>query len=271
MGKKSRRGKKGGFFSAIGGFFSFLMSMTIKMIPALLIAAAFLFGAFGIKKILQADTHLLVSQVRVTPANVLSPKSVRILEGKLIGKNILSIDLNKVASQIELGPGAQSVHVVREMPSTIKIEIRKRKPVANVLLRRGGNYAVVADDGVIIAASSVFDPAWILIEDFSEPYKTPKIGARIQNKGFGETLKFLRAYDQSDLARKEKVTKVTLDAYGNVTIRLGEGPDFQLGRRPSEKMEMLTKAMYLFKDEPRDNVDYLDLQFDRIAVKRKKP
>jgi hypothetical protein len=269
--KKNKKGKFGGLFGWVGSFFAFLVRMLVKMIPLAFVVAAFLFGAFGIKKILLADTHLRVQEVRLVPADVLSPQSLRILEGKILGKNILSIDLKKIASQIELGPGAQSVRVIREMPSTIRIEIRKRKPAASVLFRPGGNYGIVADDGVIIATTAMLDPAWIFIEDFSEPYKEPKIGARIQNKGFGEALRFLELYNSRDISRKEKITRVTLDAYGNVTVRLGEGPDFQLGRRPSEKIGMIPQAIYLFKNEPRENVEYMDLQFDRVAVKRKQP
>lgn len=254
----------------IAGFFSFLVNAAMKLVPVALVIAAFLFGAFQVKKILLADTHLKVQEIRVAPPDVLSPKSIRILEDKYLGKNVLGIDLKEVAAQIELGPGAQSVRVTRELPSTLRIEIRKRKPVANVLLKPGGNFAVVAEDGVVIAASALPDPAWILMEDFSEPYKEPKIGARIQNKGFVQALRFLAEFNRHELSRRERVTKVSLDSYGNVTVRLGEGPDFQMGRHPQEKVPMLAKSMYLFKTEPREGIEYLDLQFDRVAVKRKK-
>ncbi|OQA55435.1 MAG: Cell division protein FtsQ [Candidatus Omnitrophica bacterium ADurb.Bin277] len=274
MGKrknKNKKRRKGGFFGFWGAIASFLMSATFKLLPAALVVSAFLFGAFGIFKVLYADAFLKVSEVRVVPADVLDPRGIRIIEDRVIGKNILKIDLGKVASQIKLGPGAESVRVIREMPSTIRIEIKKRKPAANILLRPGGPYGVAADDGMIIATSPTFEPAWVLIESFSEPAGEPRIGNRIQNKGFPEALKFLREFESHDLSKKEKVTKISLDAYGNVAVRLGEGPDFQLGRRPSEKFSMLSRAMYLFKTEPRENVEYMDLQFDRIAVKRKKP
>lgn len=271
--KKNRKIKKGGWFRFLGNAFSFLVSMVLRAVPIALIIVAFLFGAFGVKKILLADTHLKVREIRVVPADVLPPQSVRILEDKILGKNILGIDLKKVASLIELGPGARSVRVVREMPDALRIEIGKRKPVANILLRQGGNYGIVAEDGVVVATSAVPDPAWIVIEDFSEAVKEPKIGMQIRNRGFVEALRFLDAfYSKNELAQKEKVTRVMLDAYGNVTVRLGEGPDFQLGRKPSEKFGVLTKAMHLFKTKPRENFEYIDLQFDeRIAAREKTP
>ena len=270
MGKKKfKKGRKGGFAVFWDGLVRGLGWICLKLVPLAVLAALVFFTGFEIKKVLCEDRLLRIQEIRVVPPDVLSPQSIHILENKLLGKNILLVDLQKIASQIELGPGAQSVRVVREMPSTVRIEIHKRRPVANVKLSENGAYAIVADDGYIIDARQESDPAWILLEDFSEPLKFPKIGARLQNKGFHEALRFIKAFQMHPIARKENVTKIKLDLYANVTVRLGEGPDFQLGRKPSEQFDILEKAMYLFKTEPRENIDYMDLKYDRIVVKRK--
>jgi cell division septal protein FtsQ len=271
MGKKKfKKGKKGGLLGFFGAIFRGIGWLIWKSLPVAVIAALLIYAGFAVKKALCEDRWLKVQEIRVVPPDVLSPQSVRLLEDKILGKNILLLDLKKIAGTIELGPGAQSVRIVREMPSTIRIEIQKRKPVANVQLKPGGPYAVVAEDGYIIESRPAIDPAWILIEDFSEPFKDPRVGARLQNKGFPEALRFMKVFRKHELARHETVTRIILDPYGNVTIRLGEGPDFQLGRRPSERLSFLAKAVYLFKTEPRENIEYMDLQYDRVAVKRKK-
>ncbi len=243
--------------------------LLLKLVPVLLGVALIGFVGIKIERILAEDKLLQIQEVKVVPPEVLSPQSVRTLESKILGKNILTLDLRKIEKQIELGPGAQSVRVVREMPSTIRIEITKRNPIANVRLKETGAYAIVADDGYIIDTRREADPAWILIEDYSEAFKEPKIGMRLQNKGYSEALRFLTVFRKNELSRRETVTKVVLDPYGNVTVRLGEGPDFQLGRKASERLPFLTKALFLFKTEPRENIEYMDLQYDRIAVKRK--
>lgn len=270
MGKKKiRRSRKGGFFSAIGNFFWGIGWVLWKGLPIAILAGLVLLGGIQVKRVLCRDQFLKVQEVKIVPPDVLSPKSIRALEEKILGKNILLLDLKKIASQIELGPGAQSVRVVREMPATIRVEIQKRKPVANVQLRAGGVYAIVAEDGYVIEIRKESDPAWILMEDRGEPVKEPRVGMRLQNKGFFEALRFLKIYRTQDLARAETVTRVILDPYGGVIVRLGEGPDFQLGRKPSEKISLLSKALYLFKTEPRENFEYIDLQYDRFVVKRK--
>jgi hypothetical protein len=267
--KKFRKGKKGWFFSAIGAIVRGTGWLLWKLLPVAVIAGLLIYAGLVVKKGLCEDRWLRVQGVQVVPPDALSPESIRALEDKLVGKNILLLDLKKIASTITLGPGAQSVRVVREMPTTIRIEIRKRKPIANVQLRPGGPYAIAAEDGFIIEVRPVLDPAWILIEDFSEPFKEARVGARLQNKGFAEALRFMKVFRGHELARRETLTRISLDPNGYVTIRLGEGPDFKLGRKASESITALTNAVYLLKTEPRENIEYMDLQYDRVAVKRK--
>ena len=267
--KKNKKGRGGGFFAAIGAIFRGIVWILLRLVPVVVVAGGLVYGGFAVKKLLCEDRWLKVQEIRVVPPDVLSASSIRMLEDKILGRNILLLDLKKIEGTIELGPGAQSVRVIREMPATIRIEIRKRKPIANVQLRPGGPYAIVADDGYVIESRPASDPAWILVEDFSEPFKDPRIGSRLQNKGFAEALRFMKAFRRHELSRRETVTRIALDPYGNVTVRLGEGPDFQLGRKASERLSFLTKAVYLFKTEPRENIEYMDLQYDRVAVKRK--
>jgi len=270
MGKKKfRKGKKGWFFSAIGAVVRGLSWLFLKLLPAAVIVAILVYVGFVVKKGLCEDRWLRVQEIRVVPPDALSPQGIRMLEDKILGKNILLLDLKKISDTIELGPGAQSVRVVREMPTTIRIEIQKRRPIANVQLRPGGPYGIAAEDGYIIEVRPVLDPAWILVEDFSEPFKEPRTGLRLQNKGFAEALRFMKVFRRHELSRRETVTRVSLDPNGYVTIRLGEGPDFKLGRKASESMTSLTNAVYLLRTEPRENIEYMDLQYDRVAVKRK--
>ena len=151
MGKKKfRKGKKGWFFSAVGAMFRGMGWLLWKLLPAVVIAGVLIYVGFAVKKGLCEDRWLRVQEIRIVPPDALSPEGIRMLEDKILGKNILLLDLKKIAGTIELGPGAQSVRVVREMPTTIRIEIQKRRPIANVQLRPGGPYGIAAEDGFII-------------------------------------------------------------------------------------------------------------------------
>lgn len=261
--------KKGWLGSAFGALVRGMTWILWKLLPTAVIAGVLIYAGFAVKERLCEDRWLRVQGVQVVPPDALSPQSIRMLEDKVLGKNILLLDLKKIEGTIELGPGAQSVRVIREMPTTIRIEIQKRDPIANVQLKPGGPYAIVAEDGFIIDIRQTLDAGLVFIEDFSEAFKEPRVGARLQNKGFGEALRFMKAFRRSDLARREAVTRISLDPNGYAMVRLGEGPDFKLGRKASECIASLTKAVYLLKTEPRENIEYMDLQYDRVAVKRK--
>lgn len=270
MGKKKfKKGKAGWLLAAMRGLMRGMGWLLWKLLPSAMIVGIVIYAGFAVKKGLCEDRWLRVQEIRVVPPDVLSPQSIRMLEDKILGKNILLLDLKRIASTIELGPGAQSVRVVREMPATIRIEIQKRKPIANVQLKPGGSYAIVAEDGFIIESRTAMDPAWMLVEDFSEPFKEPRIGARLQNKGFAEALRFMNIFRRHELSRRETVTRINLDPNGYVTVRLGAGPDFKLGRKASESMTQLINAVHLLRSESRDQIEYMDLQYNRVAVMRK--
>lgn len=268
--KKFKKNRKGGFFAAVANFFWGIGWVLWKLLPVAILLGLLALGGYQIKKALYADNFLKVQEIRVVPPDALSAQSIRTLEEKLLGKNIFLLDLKKIAAQIDLGPGARSVRVVREMPAKVRIEIQKRNPTANVQLKSGGPYAVVSEDGVIIDVRKELDPAWILVMDYSEPAKEPKIGNRLQNQGFFEALRFVKAYRENKMSRSETLTRITLDPYGSVIARLGEGPDFQMGRNPVERIPFLAQAFYLFEKEPRENIEYMNLEYDRISLKRKK-
>lgn len=269
--------KKGWLLSSLGAIARGIAWLFWKLLPIAVIVGVLIYAGFAVKDRLCQDGWLRVQGVQIVPPDALSPQSIRTLEDKIVGKNILLLDLKKIESTIELGPGAQSVRVVREMPTTIRIDIQKRDPIANVQLKPGGPnaaeargpFAIAAEDGFIIDVRQTPEPGLILMEDFSEAFKEPRVGARLQNKGFAEALRFMKAYRGNELSKRETVTRISLDPNGYVTIRLGEGPDFKLGRKASECISALTNAVYLLKTEPRENIEYMDLQYDRVAVKRR--
>jgi hypothetical protein len=88
-------------------------------------------------------------------------------------------------------------------------------------------------------------------------------------RGFQEALKFLEIFWAHEMSKRETVTKISLDRLGNVTVTLGSGPELRLGRRPEERMAALEKITPLLESGERSAVEYIDLQFDNVIVKRK--
>ena len=60
-----------------------------------------------------------------------------------------------------------------------------------------------------------------------------------------------------------------LDKFGNMSIRPIDGPEIRLGRKPMDKLEFLDKIVQLLNQQNRRDIEYVDLQFDNMIVKRR--
>lgn len=267
--KKAKRKKKNlfePFFNVVTGLFS----LSLKALPSLLVAAVFLSLFFGVRHFLYADPQLTVKDIVVSPAPAMANGRRQDLETKLLGKNILQIDLKKIASDLESNPEVQSARVDRQMPSTLRVEIVSRKPAAFVQFSPNGAVGSISEDGMILNTFKNSDHSLVTIEAFGMGLKDPQVGYQIRNRGFSETIKFLQAFWEHPLSKREVLTRVSLDHLGQLSITLGAGPDIRLGRRASSRIPTLEKIIYLLEGGDRETIQYIDLQFDNVIVKRKK-
>lgn len=268
--KKVKRKKKNSL-APLAGFASGTFSLFLRVLPVLFVASVFGGMFFGVRHLLYADPQLSVKEIVVTPAPALVTSRRQDLETKLLGKNILKIDLKKIASDLEANPEIQSVRVERQMPSTLQIEVVPRKPVAFVQFSSTGTFGSVSEDGMILDTVKTRDNSLVVIEAYGLGLKEPQIGYQIRNRGFGEVIQFLHAFWEHPISKREVLTRLSLDHLGQVSIVLGAGPDIRLGRRASTRIPTLEKIMYLLEGGDRDKIQYIDLQFDNVIVKRKKP
>ena len=62
--------------------------------------------------------------------------------------NLLALDIGKLKSLIESHPWVREARLRKVFPSEVRIEITEREPAA--VLKAGGSYLVVAEDGVVL-------------------------------------------------------------------------------------------------------------------------
>ncbi len=267
MAKKKRSQKRGsGKGINLRPFFGFCL----RSIPFLLIFCAFGGIFIGVRDALYADPSLSIQKVEVSPADSLSIEQRTKLDSMLLGQNIMTVDLRKAARTLEKDPGVQNAKVVKHMPSKIGVEIVRRKAVACIQFAPQGNCGLVSDDGVILDVISFKNATGLILEAFETTKREPQIGMRPEVRGFYQSMKFMKAYEELELARFEPLTRIAVDHLGNVSIILGNGPQIRLGRRPVECIKSLDKVIPLLKSEERSKIEYVDLQYDNVIVKRKK-
>ncbi len=264
--KKSSKNFFSGIFSLIGGTFRLLLKVT----PVVAIALIIGFGFFGVKKALYADSALSIQKIVITPNDSLPASKQQQVESKWLGKNILKLDLKKIAKDLEQDPNVRVAEVTRHLPAILKVEIQKRTAAVYIQLAPRGLYGVISEDGVILDVVKESNPSLVLIEAYGGDQKEPKTGMRVKQRGYSEAIKFLKAFWNHALSRRETVSKMSLDHLGNLTIFLGGGPEVRLGRHPSDRLEAFERIETLLEKESRTQIEYVDLQFDNVIVKRKK-
>ncbi|MDD5217002.1 MAG: FtsQ-type POTRA domain-containing protein [Candidatus Omnitrophica bacterium] len=267
--KKRKKNYRGGGFKAIKNALRLLSRGFINVLPYLIFVAIVVSLYFGARHALRIDYNLVIRKIRVQPLDALSIARMQKLESDYLGKSILRIDLERIAKDLELNPSIKRAHVLREFPSTIKIDIERRKPVAFIQLSSQGMYGIVSDDGMILDVTKSKNDSLILIQAYGVGATDLRVGTKIRTKGFDEAVMFMESLWSHALSQKETVTKLCLDRLGNVSVTLAGGPDLRLGRHPVDRIPTLVKAIPILESEERNNIEYIDLQFDDVVVKKK--
>lgn len=270
MGKKKskKQGKKTNW-KAVSAFASSMGQFGIKLVPvAAVLSIAFLM-VFGAKQFLYADSGLNIQKVHVEPAQALSIPQLQNLEMKYLGRNILQVDIQSIADALEKDPAIRSAKVYRKLPNQLSVELVPRTPIGFIRFSPKGGFGAISEDGMILSVTNTPNPSSVVIEAFESGLKEPSLGSTFKSKGFLEAAKFLSNFAEHSLAQEEKVTKITLSSTGNVIIVLRMGPPIHLGHRPSERLDALQEMLPLLNREDRMKIDYVDLQFDNVIVKRK--
>ncbi len=240
-----------------------------RMLPLVIYIGAGAGIFLGVKSALYADGALVVDRILIQPSDALTPEETQSIETRWLGSNILAVDLKKIAAQLESDPDVQQALVFRHLPSQLKIEIKKRDPIAFIQFASKGVYGLISEDGMILDTAQTSNASLVTIEAYGLNEKEPRRGRMFEHAGFHEAISFLKAFWSHPLARRETITRIALDHLGNVTITLGSQPKVRLGRYPIERFPALSKILPILESPERTQIDYIDLQFDDVIVKRK--
>ena len=96
-----------------------------------------------------------VDEVAVTGASRLDHDQLREVAGIRVGRPLLLADLGGAADRLEALPWVADAEVTRELPGTVVVSVRERRPAAVVA---GGGAAVLVDaDGRVLAEPTAAD------------------------------------------------------------------------------------------------------------------
>lgn len=269
MAKRKKRRKNGTFFLGLFSVTAGVFRAFLRAAPLLLLFIVLSGTVFGVRHFLYADSRLAVREVLVNPSDALTPERLGELEKKMVGKNIFRVDVRGVSAALEKNALIKSARVSRMIPSVIRVDIETRKPVGLIRFSPDGKFGLVADDGVVLNVFEKNTSGLVLIEAFGMGAKYPQIGVRLDHPGFEEAVKFIHAFAAHPLAQRESLSRISLDPLGATTVIFGEGPPVKLGRQPASRLLSMEKMTHLLESKERAKIEYIDLQYDNVIVKRR--
>ncbi len=269
MAKRKKRKGQTIAGKALGGFFRLVSQGILKAGPVILMGIVG-FGIFwSIRENLYADSGFLVQRLEVSPEGAFSRERMGELEKLYLNQNLFTVSPRKVSRQLLQDPRIREARVTRAFPRTLKIEVLDRNTFAEVQLSAQGPYYLIAEDGIVLGVEIGRNPALRFIEAFDS--QTPPLvkGKRFNDSGFKEMVALIRAWTRHPLGRSEKIERIRLDHLGNVSLALEKGPELRFGRDPLKKLNTLDSLISLLRGPDRNQIIYIELQYQDLIVKKK--
>lgn len=266
-----RRKKKSSSFKlpSLGKILGVLALVFFRLIPTAFLAGLVFVVVFGVKEILYADPALSVQKVTLQPATPRVESYRTWIEKQLIGTNILQAPIDKVSEELERHSEIQSAKVSRKLPSEIVIEVKERRPASAVQFQAKGPFFIVAEDGFVLKKEDKLSAELLQIQFIDATPGQVIAENQIKSKAYLLGMTFLKKYENNPAVVGESITQASIDRIGNYSIVLGPGPGVKLGRNPLDQFSKLAKIGPLLAAEGRDRIEYIDLRFDDVIIKRK--
>ncbi len=269
--KKRKRVKHSRFLAGIQSVTGLMGRAILRLVPVVALGALIFIGFSKVRELLYADPALGIREIKVIPENILPASLKADLEKKWVGKNIFMADVKAVSRFLAKDPIVLRAETVKVFPSTLLIHLSQRTPFARIRFVRDGEAAIISEDGVILGVEKTWDSPFEgpSFEAFETRWKKPVQGVPMPPKGFTRAVEFYRQFKQHPLSSHETLTRMSLDYLGNLTVTLGTGPDVKVGRHPVDMLKSLQKLNPFLDPAERSRIQYVDLQFEDVIVKKK--
>lgn len=180
----------------------------------------------GVEVFVTRNSFFTIRDIEVQTDGILSPDQLRRWAGISPGQNLMALDLNTVRRQLELIPLVESVAIDRVPPSTLRLRIAERVPVAQINVPQpapGGGiqfnaYHVDAKGVVMLPvaplqrASAMVSATEVLpILDGVHPNDVQP-GRRIRTPQLHAALDLIQAFERSQMAGLAEIKRIDISA-----------------------------------------------------------
>ena len=246
-----------------------LVAAATRAILAVAFVAGLVFILFyAARKVYVADPF----RVKTVRANVeLEPD----LKNAIVGRSLFGLDIAEIHGRIShRHPEYKSVCVVKDFPSTLRVEVKKRLALAQI---KDDMFFPIDGEGVVMADGSNAPYAQLIPVELDLPLRGLRKGLRICDARIEPALRLVREIGRRRLQRKFKVTMINANSLPAIYFVIdkplaedeneSQGVEVIVGQDEfAHKLAILEK---LIQEEFKDDITalkYVDLRYKKPVL-----
>lgn len=248
-------------------FFDWMPGVFVQSFAWVLLFLFVAGAGMGVREIVYADPALQLSQIKIYPPDAVSMTKLESLQKRYFGQNTAEINLSSIARDLESDHQILKADVRRDLPSRLEIHIERRVPFAYARLGRAGAWTLVSRDAVVLDLVSRPGGDYYLIENLPDLNQKPKVGLRLTHEVL-DLARITDALSRHPLAQTEKIERMEI-LPNDAAILYLKDLYLKVSLNDPNPAQMFNKLQYLLETENRAVVEYVDLRFNRVILKRK--
>jgi cell division septal protein FtsQ len=215
--------------------------------------------------------ELLVERLDIRGNRILTENELGALARVPLGKPLYDVELLEVRSRVRLSPYVADAVVARDLPATIRITIRERKPVA--ILGGQESFFVSADGYVLppVNSKEVFDLPIITGAGQSQPIN---VGTRITSENFKAAVQILSEAASLDRDLYHLISEINISS-PEPTVYVAEQGIPIFFRKDSIRTQLVYFLSFwnqCVRQQGSERLRSVDLRFDgQVVVSWNKP
>lgn len=222
-------------------------------IKTVLLIVFFLMTISSFAYLLFFSSIFKIKEIKVSGVKKIPEKELQDIISEKINKNIFFADLENIKNYlIESYPEIAKIEIKRKLPNSIITEIEERKPVAVL-----NNSFVLDKEGIAFEKS----PNSNLPKITKAGFNNVKLGEKAIDR-IEDILKIIKRIETKEaiIVSDKRLDIKTTDGF-DVYFNLEKDIDWQI-----EQLEIILQEKIPLQE--RNNIEYIDLRFDKIYIKK---
>ena len=229
-----------------------------KFVWSMIIVIAVMFGVGYLGSVISTSklftARSIKTDVEITPA----------IENMILGKSLFSVNTREVYTAVtNMYPEYKQVHIIKQFPSRVRIEVNMRKPVAQI---KGNLYYRIDKEGCILDDGQDVRYSKLIPIEIARYNRGLEKGSKINDDRLTAALELIKLLNKSSLPNKyiiDLVNPTSLAALyfvvDNTKVILGKG-NFD------KKLRIFENLLKEKFNDDLSSVEYVDLRYKKVYV-----